>query len=180
MAEDADGRGGLKLRVAAVRIQVVDVHEAGGGCGIAHHSREQAALLAQDERLVRRLHRGSDEGLGPHGMLGVGHVDDRDSRRLVLQLLDRLHREEQRGVVVRALVAGRVHEPLDLEAAGMALVAHELRVAHIAVVRHAGGHAALELGLGARPRAAVRSRRNRRLGRTVLSDRDRSGREQEA
>ena len=120
---------------------------------------------------MRRLHGRRDERLGPHRPRRVGHVHDRDARGLVLQLLDRLDREEQGGVVVRALVSRLVHEPLHLESTGVAFVAGELGVADVTVVGHARRDAPLQPRLRPGARSAVGTRRHRQLGGTVLRGR---------
>ena len=66
-------------------------------------------------------------------------------------------REQQRGVVVRALVAGAVHVAVDLEAPGGALSPEEARVAAQPVVRAVRGHAALDARLPGAARYAVRA-----------------------
>ena len=132
-------------------------------------------LLAEHERLVRRLHRRGHEPVGEHRLGRVRHVEHVDAA-LGVEEVRRVH---QRGVVVGAVVAGRVDVALDLEAArrcpwrlGLRVRAHQLGVAGEAL----GGPAALvvlradpplDAGLGPRARSALALRRGqqRRFGR---------------
>ena len=153
VAEDPDRQRALQRGVAAVLVEVVEVDDAGIERRVAGHRGEQAALLVEQHRLVRGLHRGREQARRLLRVRGVAHVEHRDAGRALGQRL-RVGREQQRRVVVRALVAGLVLEPQRLVAARVAVMADEARVAGEAL-GVAGGHAALDVGLG--PASPARS-----------------------
>ena len=154
VAEDPDRRAALQRRGAAVLVEVVDVDDAGIDDRVAGHRGQQAALLVEHQRLVRGLHRGGGERRGLHRLGGIAHVEHGDAGRA---LGERLHvaREQQGRVVVRALAPCLVLEAQRLVAAGGAVPADQRHVA-VEAGRRAGGHAALDAGLAARARPAVR------------------------
>ena len=168
VAVAGDGRARLQDGVAAVLAGVVDRHEAGVGRRVAEHRGDQPALLVEHERLVRREHRQLGQRVGLHRLRRVGHVEHDDARRVLRRDLEDVEREQQRGVVVGALVARLVRVAQDLEAARVAVVADLGDVAVEALaVGGAGGDAALDVGLGLRtrpcsPRAAWPRRAARR------------------
>lgn len=160
-------------RLATVLADVEDVQDARLRRRVAHGGNEQATLLVQAHRLVRRLER-----------RGAQHVgDDRVGRVLHVQhvgagaggaLVGDAGRPEQRRVVVGALVALRVDVALDAVAAALAGVADLDGVAGVALLVPAagdvgGGRAALGLlrqrALGAGRARGRRCGRRRRGGR---------------
>ena len=108
--------GGQDLRLAAVLGDVVDVEQARVGGERAGDRSQDAALLGDDQRLVWLEHGGGDQPCGLHGVRRVAHVQDDDP---ALDVTD-VGREEQRRVVVGALVAGVVDVAVDLEPADRA------------------------------------------------------------
>jgi len=87
-------------------------------------------------------------------MRRVGHVEHRDPERLP-SAIDRVEREQQRRVVVRAFVPLRVDVAIDLEAARGALVAEQRDVAREALVGGAPRYPALYTRLGVGPGTAA-------------------------
>ena len=160
--------------MAAVLGDVVHVHLAHVGRQVPGHRRQQPALLAENERLVRRLHRRGQEPVGEHRLRRVRHVEHVHAA-LGVKEVGRVH---QRCVVVGAVVAGRVDVALDLEAAHgahgarLAVRAHQLGVAREPLRRAPAlvvlwAHPPLNPGLGPRARPALTLRRGqqRRFGR---------------
>ena len=158
--------GELELGVAAVGVRVVERDDAGVGRRVARHRRQQAAPRVERQRLVRREHRELGQQVGLLRMGRVGHVEDDDADALGVDV-EGVEREEQRGVVVRALVSRGVDVAQDLEAARRALMGEHRHVALQAVGRRARGHPSLDAGLRLGPRPARRPRRrlDRRRGR---------------
>jgi hypothetical protein len=102
-------------------------------------------------------HRQVLEDLGLLRVRRVGHVEDDDADAAAVQV-EGVGREQQRGVVVRALVPGGVDVAHDLEPARGPLVREHRDVAPQAVGRRARGNAPLDARLGLGPRAALRTR----------------------
>ena len=162
MAEEPDRRRArLQHRLTAVPGDVVHVDDAHVGRQVPGHRRQDAPLVAENQRLVRGVHRRSQE---PGGQLRLGRIRHVEDVHPTLRVQD-VGRVHQRGVVVRAVVTGGIRVPLDLEAAHGAdrirlpVRAHQLGVAREALRSPAalvilGADPALEAGLGPGAEAA--------------------------
>ena len=166
VAVAGDDPGEVEHGVTAVLGDVVERDVARVGRRVAEVGGEDAALLVDQERLVRRHHRQVVQGGRLHGVRGVAHVEDRHPERRAGEV-DGVRRKQQRRVVEGADVPGRIGVAQDLEAARRALVRGHGGVAAQARRGTSARDATVDARLRVRAGRAARGRRRgdqRRLG----------------
>ena len=171
VTEQPGRRAGQQPRLPAVRPHVVQVDDARVGARVGEHRGEDAALLVQQQRLVRAQHRGRGERAGLPRLRRVVHVEH-DRAEALDRVEEHVLGEQQRRVVEGTRAPAPVAVPQHLEAAGVAVVADLTGVALVAALDPAAGvvrgrHPALvrRLGAGARTAVGRRGRRGERVRR---------------